>query len=60
RLLVERLAAAHVELARASTDDTAPAAPTTLPDSLAVPLAIELRSLVLGAFVMRTLGEEEA
>ncbi len=50
RLLIERLAVVRIDLAQRPADE--PAEPLVLPDSLELPLALELRQLEVGRFVL--------
>ena len=50
RLLIDRLAVAHIDFAQRPTDE--PAEPLTAPDSLELPLALELRQLEVGRFAL--------
>ncbi len=49
-LLIERLAVARIDLAQRPADE--PAEPLTLPDSLELPLALEISELVVGRFAL--------
>ena len=51
RLLIDRLAVAHIDFAQRPTDE--PAEPLTAPDSLELPLALELRQLEVGRFALQ-------
>ncbi len=60
RLVIERLGAARIDVALAPSDEPPREDPLPQPESLEIPLAVELRALTLGALALRELTVDGA